>query len=325
MKLLAFCFLLLVGAGTAQARCSGIDYRTQLSPTELANLKREAAKVPFAYGNHWIATRGGRRIHIIGTLHDGDRRMVRVMRNLRPVLDRADAALFEVTDQDLDGNIFERQLGHFTLPAQTRLQDLLTEDTWALLSRLATARGLNPAKVDTLQPWAASMFLISDTCTMLGIGPTRGLDSRIERYAIRKRIPIGALETVGESFAAFSRVPLRDQVRNVEIELQMMLADKPDDSSVVEAYFEEAVWESILLQRWIMRRYARASDQELRRYWQRFDKNLITTRNLKWTKRILATQGDTLVVAVGAAHLPGHSGLLNLLKARGYRLERAPW
>ena len=34
---------------------------------------------------------------------------------------------------------------------------------------------------------------------------------------------------------------------------------------------------------------------------------------------------ERFVVAVGAAHLPGKNGLLNLLKAKGFSLARAPW
>ena len=325
MKFLVFCLLFLLGAGTADARCSGIDYRTRLTPAELTTLKREAAKIPFAYGNHWVATRNGQRIHVIGTMHGGDTRMAKVMRTLRPVIRSADEVLFEITGDKVGPDSFERSIDHFLLPQNRRLHDLFADATWDTVSQLALARGLNPTKVDTLQPWAASMFLINDGCTPLGFGTTLGLDDRIERYARRKGIPIGSLETTDESFSALSRVPLGDQVRSFEIELAMLLADKPDDATAVEAYFEQSLWEAMIMHQWSLRQYVDTSERELDRHWRRFENNMINWRNKNWINRILRTKGDTIVVAVGGAHLPGKSGLLNLLQARGFNLERAAW
>ena len=50
---------------------------------------------------------------------------------------------------------------------------------------------------------------------------------------------------------------------------------------------------------------------------------LSTQRNLLWVTKLnnLLQKHDTLFIVVGAGHLPGDSGLLNLLKMQGFMLE----
>ena len=327
MKHLFLAFFLTLSALSAEARCIGLDYRTQLDAEQKQRLVTQAQKTPFAYGNHWIATKGARKIHVIGTMHGGDSRMARVMRTLRPVLAKADTILLEVTSNEMGDpkTLLTDNARHFVLPKGRSLKQLASKDTWETLSRLAIVRGLNPDKIQNLQPWAASMFLIEDGCRPVGFGIRFGLDDRIERFAKRKRIPIGSLETTGESFSAQSRVSLRDQMRSLEFDLQMMQADRPADATPVEAYFKQEIWEAMIMHRWTQHQYIKAPKREIDRHWSRFEDNLLTLRNRNWMGRIVGTDVQNLVVAVGAAHLPGRYGVLNLLKNKGYKLERGPW
>lgn len=50
----------------------------------------------------------------------------------------------------------------------------------------------------------------------------------------------------------------------------------------------------------------------------------LTDRNLNWLKTIesLLKQDQDYLVIVGAAHLVGQQGLVNLLNDRGYRFEQ---
>jgi len=52
--------------------------------------------------------------------------------------------------------------------------------------------------------------------------------------------------------------------------------------------------------------------------------NLIVGRNRRWVPQIenmLGQNGDTMVV-VGAAHLVGKDGVVEMLKERGYKVEQ---
>ena len=49
---------------------------------------------------------------------------------------------------------------------------------------------------------------------------------------------------------------------------------------------------------------------------------LLYNRNANWAKKINELMPDhALVIAVGAGHLPGEKGLINLLRKAGYKVE----
>jgi uncharacterized protein YbaP (TraB family) len=56
----------------------------------------------------------------------------------------------------------------------------------------------------------------------------------------------------------------------------------------------------------------------------KMEETMINARNRAWLDKILkAAPGKNLVIAVGAGHLAGTEGLLNLLQSAGYKLVRA--
>jgi uncharacterized protein YbaP (TraB family) len=49
---------------------------------------------------------------------------------------------------------------------------------------------------------------------------------------------------------------------------------------------------------------------------------LLYDRNANWSKKLQELMpGSSLVIAVGAGHLPGKKGVLNLLREAGYTVE----
>lgn len=318
--------LLFVAAATcAQARCAGTDFRDHLSDAARAQLHRETAKIPFAYGNHWVATRDDRRIHVIGTMHVGDRRMNRIMRTLRPVVDQAELVLLEIAGEELQD--FQTYLlqnrALFLLPANRTLQSMVSEESWRSLISVAAGYRMRTEVLNRLQPWALSMFMVEDGCAPRGPAVRRGLDTRIQDHARLRGIPVDSLETVQDALRALAAPSLESQARMMEFELATLMADIPDDSTAVEAYFDQAAQEALILNRWKMYGIVDSPRRVVDRHWSEFEKHLITNRNRSWLPRILAMPQKTMVVAVGAAHLAGRDGVLNQLHKRGFRLQRA--
>ncbi len=312
--------------GTAAlAACKGVDYRDHLPPSVATRLDRQMAATPFARGNHWVARKGDKTLHIVGTMHSGDQRMAAVMRNLRPVIADADAVYFEVTGREVASfrQDFIKNRDAFLLPKEGTLSQVMSQAGWRQFQLYAKAAGLDLKAVERLQPWAISTFLVQNGCRPTGFGVRRGLDDRIEKFAIRKRIPIGALESVETSLQAMVRIPVRDQARILENDIALLLSQRPEDATATEAYFDESVWQAFLLLPWITQQYVDTPPRELERLNKTLNDSLLTWRNRKWMNTLLNVHGDTVVVAVGSAHLPGNSGVLNLLKQRGYKLERA--
>lgn len=323
--ILALC--LFLAALTAEARCVSVDYRDHLNATQKAQLQREVARLPFANGNHWIATKGNRTLHIIGTMHTGDARMGAIVRRLRPIIAGADAVLLEVTSTVAEASFEDVGLfrEYMLLPANQSLRAMMSASGWTALVNRLSAEGMDPRTIDRLQPWFASELLDQVICvsTLPSFGG-RGLDDRIERVAIRNRVPIGSLETVSQSFGALLAMPKRDHVRLMELELARQTSGQPlTYNKLDDAYFEEAIGEIMVMARWSLYTEYDAPRRELDRLYDSLFSAILTRRNRNWMPVLLNTKGQTIVAAMGAAHLPGRDGILNLLKNRGYKLTRA--
>lgn len=312
------------GATTAHARCKGSDLRDRLTPQYQERLKTEVARVPFAYGNHWLATKGDRRIHVVGTQHSGDSRMRPMMRKLRPVIAGADAVMLEVTSSQSD--TFDEKLKEnpslMLITKGRTLPEMMSSEDWAMLSIAVDRIGLGPEEAARIQPWVLSIFLSTSGCGGRGIASYAGLDDRIERIAIRNRVPIGSLEDVTDGYRALSMQPMRDQLRLLQLDLESGL--NYDDQAVTQsnAYFNGSLAEARIIQEWTMYRDIDIPRKEVVRLLRQFDALILDRRNRAWMPVILGAKAKTLVVAVGAAHLPGRAGVLNLLKAKGYKLQR---
>ncbi len=325
IRIFAFLFAVLASVHSANAACRGTDLRDHLPPAEKAWLTQQMAATPYSVGNHWLARKGSQTLHIIGTMHNGDSRMTRVMRRLRPIIAQADAVYFEVTRTEM-GKVkdqIQKRPEAFLLPPGRRLQQLMSPQAWEQFELFAASSNADMETIQKMQPWALSLFLIPGGCRPFGFGLKRGLDDRIERYAARKGIPTGGLETAGTGFSALARMPLRDQVRMLENEVAFVLSDAPENATAVEAYFDESVWQAFLLEPRLAGQFIDVSTKELTRLDRAFYSNMLGWRNKLWMKTIRQIKGERVVIAVGAAHLPGNDGVLNLLKRQGYSLERA--
>lgn len=328
MRLLLPILLCLITL-SAEARCRSTDYRDHLTASQAQRLQQEVARIPFAEGNHWIATKGNRRLHIVGTMHTGDGRMAPIVRRLRPIIANADALLLEVTGREAEEgfdnyDIFRK---YMLLPKGQSLSAMMSSETWSDLVLRLSLHDMDPRAVDRLQPWFASELLDQVIC--VSARPQfrgRGLDDRLERVAIQNRIPIGSLETIGQSLEALLTMPKRDHVRLMELELERQEPGKTlIFNALDDAYFEEAIGEILVMSRWALYTDYDASRAELDRLYNNLIGAMLTRRNRNWMPVLLKTEGNTIVAAMGAAHLPGREGVLNLLKQRGYKLERAPF
>lgn len=315
----------LTATTQADAKCYGKDLRKTLSPEARATLAQQAAAVPFSQGNHWIATRKGQRIHIIGTQHFGDARMHSVMRRMRPLIKSSDVVFLEQTAAQADEqtNFFEKNIHHYVLPQGTTLPKLLTASEWATVRLVAPTLNIPADVAPYIQPWVYSMVFGGTHCNGRGITAQRGLDARIERYAARNKIPVGGLETASESLKAFSGRPVRDQVKYLQ--LNMHSRGENDDHLITlrESYFDETLTEGRLLSQQLRFRDQKISRREAMRLINQLNKGLLDTRNRAWLPVILRRKEPQIFIAVGAAHLPGKNGILSLLDRNGFDLKRA--
>nr|MBX2854204.1 TraB/GumN family protein [Paracoccaceae bacterium] len=177
------------------------------------------------------------------------------------------------------------------------------------LQRAAEDKGLDLDYLNQLRPWLASLTLRAATHQ-----PSAGedVDSYIERQARSLGKPVLYLETWEAQIRVLAELPEESQIRLLERDLSAMQASPPEQGGLIKAWLagDDARLEALVF-------------EDADRFPVYFER-LFARRNRAWARRFMAAlQEDGVVLAVvGAGHLYGSEGLLNLLKRQGRQVER---
>ncbi|SFK96158.1 TraB/GumN family protein [Shimia haliotis] len=308
----------------ATALCKGTDLRKSLSAQDRARFAQQAAKVPFHEGIIWEARKVDQIIRIVGTHHAGDRRHRKVVADASRFLRNADLLMLEMRTQEIgpqwdavyqNPKVLTRSRGPY-------MSQLLRKDLWDQLSFRMQLYGFTPDQLNRIQPWFISGEVVRGDCDPFGWDRSKGVDARLERIARSARVPMVSLETLEESLRTISRQPIRDQVRSIELDMQSEAEIANMSTTLRSAYHDGKLVEGMLVNEAFMYRDLNVSRSEVARLQRSHDKYILDERNKNWMPRILARKEKRIVVAVGAAHLPGQYGVLNLLRAKGYTLTQ---
>jgi uncharacterized protein YbaP (TraB family) len=203
------------------------------------------------------------------------------------------------------------QLG-FAPPDQP-LSSLLSADEQERLAQLSARLGLPGEVLDRMQPWFAAITLSLMPMLQAGYDPQSGVDRVIDRLGEAAGKRMRAFET-GEQQLLFM-AGLSEQAQHE------MLLDAIEDAEAGPAMLAD------LTNAW-SRGELGALEQLIVRdvhdeYPELFDV-LFRQRNLAWAEMLSAEMDGAGVdfVAVGAGHLVGEEGLVELMRARGYDVER---
>jgi uncharacterized protein len=329
-RTLALCLAVTLSAAPARAAtCAGSDLLAAMPAADRAALDATVAAAPYPSGNHWRATKGASVIDLVGTFHIHDDRLNSVAARLTPVIAAADALYVEATTEDiarLQSDITRNPALMFITTGPT-LPELLAEPDWQALVLQMNARGIPGFMASKFQPWYLMILLSLPVCAMDSMAAKdQGLDFMVMQTAAAQGVPVKALEpydTVFRIFAVMDQTSQLDLIRSA-----LPMADQAEDmfATMVNTYFSQnhrLLWEfsrRTALSAPGMDPAKAAADFGL------MEKVLLTDRNRAWMDVILpAAEGRHIVVAAGAAHLSGPDGILNLISAAGYTLERQPF
>lgn len=305
----------------AAAECSRVDLIGDLDSAGEAELADLVAPHPFPTGNVWRAEMGNSTIHVIGTFHLSDPRFVPMMVEIEPILAAADMIYLESSAEDLAA-LEQKMLSDPTMLIITSgptLVDMLSDENWARFEDAMTARGIPGFMAAKMQPWYASMMLAIPPCAMSAAISQNGLDQRIIEFAEGAGIPTAGLEDPEATLNLFAEEDMASQIEMLRATLVMNEQADAMFTTMLEAYFDgrhREIWE---FNRMIALAAPEAEVEDYAGLFQEMEDTLLTTRNTNWMEVLLpATVSGNYVVAVGAGHLSGHTGVLNLLAEAGY-------
>jgi uncharacterized protein len=266
----------------------------------------------FAQGTLWRVTRAAvAPSHVFGTIHLADPRVLEVPAPVLQALERSRSFAMETPSWDgHDWRMYEAA----QLPSGKSLEPLIGAQAYGKLRAALERRAIPEPVIARLKPWAA---LANIVVTPEGY-ESATLDQKLLALAKARRLPIEALEGTEEHISVFDGIPLESQVAM----LRHTLEQRDYLASMIEP----------TLQAWLKRDLAgiRAVNERIAArfpgmapHYAVFVRHIVENRSVVMAHRLhTKLRAGGVFVAVGATHLIGEAGLLRLIEAQGYRVQR---
>lgn len=304
------------------AHCSGRDLLDDLAKRDAGAHRRildAAGNAANANAVLWrIEGAAGGPSFIFGTVHVADPRLQELSAPVKEALSTARVVVLEraISSPEAIRSVMPLA-ARFMMDTTKSLDNVLNEDELAILRQAMGAAGLAPELARALRPWAATLFLASSKCEeerqKAGLVP---LDLIVAKAASDRGLTPVGLEGIVEQYEAMSSIP--EDVQAAWLKASISLHDRIDDMSetTVKLYLArriEAVWDlSVELSRDVGMTTEMAA---------RLRHGLVTVRNVRMAERLLPIVSDGgAFVAVGMSHLPGPGGVVELLRAQGWKI-----
>ncbi|KQT43177.1 hypothetical protein ASG43_15045 [Aureimonas sp. Leaf454] len=311
------------------ADCRAESLLSRLEGSErLAPLAAEAEAEPNGRGKLFRVEREGLKPSFLyGTMHMTDPRVLALEPQADAALAGADRLVIETTDilggKDASLAVLARP-DLLTLPAGKTLDDYLAPEVRTRIEAKLDEYGIPFGSVERLQPWFFSVGLLLPPCEAARQeSGAEVLDVSLASRAKAAGKPVLGLETAIEQVEAMASLSMDLQVSS----LLAMLELKPDMPGIFESMIELYLSGDIAMISAVAEAAMPLSDvpAESVAAYAEFEDRIVEKRNVLMAERlqpILSADGGTFV-AVGALHLPGRTGLVELLRKAGYRVTRA--
>jgi len=244
------------------------------------------------------------------------------------LLQEADAALPEVAEQAYDnaesivgeldlnaaiaGMFGPKALALQLLPEGQTLAASLGPDLFKRLQQEAGKLGMDTDFMTRQQPWFVAMQIQQLRLLRAGFNPLHGIDMQIATRAGADGKPMRGLELVEDQLGIFASLSMEQQREF----LRATLEEKDMDGQMQDI---TQAWRSGNMD--VLGRLLREGAEESPELFQK----LTTDRNRRWLPQIeqmLQDPRNDYLVVVGALHMVGSDGLVELLRRKGYRVEQ---
>ncbi len=312
---------------TAQAVvCTGKNLIEGLQaehPEALAKIQKAALEIANGSTRFWKIEKSGQAPSwLFGTMHFSDPRVVKLPDVVEKAYSSAKTVVIENT-QVLDPKSMVAEMAKlrpmmFFTDGST-LEKHFSKGTIELLKSRLVGRDLPYFLGKRMQPWVVATAIVMPICEIERKHRNeKVLDHIIGIRAIQEGKTLVGLESVKEQIGAMAGLPLDFHLKSLEETVR--LGDKIDDmmETMVQLYIKGSVGMF-----WPLMEYMSPESSKGPGY-AAFQEALITRRNKVMAERSLPhIEKGGVFMAVGALHLPGKLGVVQLLKDAGYKVTPA--
>jgi len=262
-----------------------------------------------SHGLLWELSKTGQQpAYLFGTIHSEDPAVVELPATVKQAFDASNSVVLEML---LDTDTMRYSSTAMLMLDGRSLSDMIGMPLYKKVSTAIASRGIPELVLNRMKPWAAAVTLSTPALETGQI-----LDLVLYQDALQQDKAVYGLETVREQLDLFDSMSESDQVTLLRDAVDKFPELDALHAELLEVYKQRDL-EGLLA---INETSMQAEDQRLAKEFQR---RVIDDRNHRMAERMqpYLRQGKAFV-AVGALHLPGEQGLLNLLEQQGYTVRR---
>ena len=251
--------------------------------------------------------------YLFGTIHMICSDDAALSDSLKDAIANVDVVYFEV---DMD-NLFE-MLGvirKVKMRNDTTLADLLNKDDYGKVKKYFESKeSILPFSVlETYKPLLAASMLMEQSTSC---GSPEAMEEVIMKQAKMNGKKIKGLESMSFQMSIFDTIPYKMQAEELVKYVDDADSGKDDNKEydqLIEAYREQDLGK--------LEELTKTTDMGM----ANFADILLYNRNRNWVEKLKTILPEkSVIVAVGAGHLPGEKGVINLLRKAGYTVKPVP-
>ncbi|MDO9416510.1 TraB/GumN family protein [Pararhizobium sp.] len=326
LSLLAVLFI----AGQAQAAtsaddCGGTDVFIAMQkdhPEQLAAIKKAAADTPNGKGIFWKIEKAGiPPSWLLGTMHVTDERVIAMPKGADAAYKQADTVVVESDEIVDDQKAAAALLSHPELTMFTdgkSIGDFLKPEEREKLDVGLKQRGIPLTLVAKMKPWMIASFVALPACEMSRKAAGASfLDKKLAEDALKQGKTLKGLESLVEQLGAMNSLPTEFHLRALIETLALGDTIKDVMETTTLLYLSGDTGMIMPMMKAVSEQTSKSDDTG----YADFEQAIIIGRNKTMAERSkpILDKGNVFM-AVGALHLPGSEGLIELLRKDGFTL-----
>lgn len=254
----------------------------------------------------WKVTAKGaaKPTYIFGTIHAIPQSKFFFPKAATDALSSSDKLVLEI---NMDNAQEMSSLPSMIAMKEKTIKDFMTPEEFKKVSQYITdSAGIPFEQVASLKPFVFTSLLLPK---IVGSAPA-SYEQYLLTEAKKANKPVDGIETIAEQVGTFDKLPLDMQVKQLVELIGDMGKARKEYQQLLEAYASQQLGQMLKL------------SEEGNKDYPLFNQVMINDRNTSWIPRLKSRiDAGGCFIAVGAGHLPGSNGILELLKKNGYKVE----
>ncbi|MEO6263734.1 MAG: TraB/GumN family protein [Luteimonas sp.] len=271
----------------------------------------------------WKVSDADNSVYLLGSFHLLKPDDYPLSKDVDAAFADAESLVFEMSPEEMASPALAMQMGQAALRMDgTRLDGELPPamakklDAWLAANDADLQKtGLPPQMLQLFEPWFVGLTISIVEMTRQGLDPKLGLDKHFATEAKAAGKPTAGFETGAQQIAFLDGMDMDEQLQFLDEALGESDAGRQEVEKLHAAWRAgdtATLWNGM------------AAD--MRRQYPKLYRHINVERNDVWLpkieQRLQATGSDDTLVVVGALHLLGSDGVVEKLRARGYKVER---